>query len=155
MWTRSISSWDVTLYGRGRRFVKTFSGRRRYNVLGALGSISKEVTMVASDPCIAAGEVCELFRKTAASYAGKAVFIVPDNARYQKCGVTGALAAGLGIKVVFILPYSPNFNLMERLWKFEKGKLSLRYYNRYELFWGQIGLIIDAVPKLQLLEQLP
>jgi hypothetical protein len=42
------------IYGSVRRFVKTFSGRKRYNVLGALDFISKKVTMVTNDSYITA-----------------------------------------------------------------------------------------------------
>jgi hypothetical protein len=71
------------IYGRTRRFVKTFSGRGRYNVLGALDFISKKVTIVTNDCYITACEVCEVFRKIAEVYAGKTVFVVLDNAKYQ------------------------------------------------------------------------
>jgi hypothetical protein len=50
----------------------------------------------------------------------------------------------LGINLVFILPYSPNFNLIKRLWKLVKGRLRSRYYNWFELFREQINLIIDS-----------
>jgi transposase len=95
------------IYGRGRRLVKTFSGRKRYNVLGALDFISKKVTLVTNDSYITACEVCELFRKIAASYTGKTVFAILDNAGYQKCSATRELAEQLGINLVFIPPYFP------------------------------------------------
>jgi SAM-dependent methyltransferase len=136
------------IYGRARRFVKTFSGRKRYNVLGALDFISKKVTTVTNDSYITACEVCELFRKIAKVYAGKTVFAVLDNARYQKCAVTRELAEQLGINLVFIPPYSPNLNLIERLWKFVKGKLRSRYYNQFEVFREQIDSIINSTDNL-------
>ena len=80
------------VYGRVRRFVKTFSGRKRYTVLGALDCISKKVTTVTNDSYITACEVCELLKKIAKAYAGKTVFAILDNARYQKCNVTRELA---------------------------------------------------------------
>ena len=80
------------IYGKVRRFVKTFSGRKRYNVLGALNFVTKKVTTVANDAYITATEVCEMLRKVAAEYKGKAIHIVLDNARYQKCEVVMNLA---------------------------------------------------------------
>ena len=136
------------IYGSVRRFVKTFSGRKRYNVLGALDFIAKKVTMVTNDSYITACEVCEVFRKIAEVYAGKTVFIVLDNAKYQKCNITRELAEHLGINLVFIPPYSPNLNLIERLWKLVKGKLRSRYYNRFELFREQIDSIINSTDNL-------
>jgi transposase len=136
------------LYGRVRRFVKTFSGRRRYNVLGALDFISKKVTTITNDSYITACEVCELFKKIAKAYAGRTVFVVLDNAKYQKCTVTGELAEQLGINLVFIPPYSPNLNLIERFWKFVKDRLRPRYYNQSELFREQIDSIINRSDNL-------
>jgi transposase len=136
------------IYGRVRRIVKPFSGRKGYTVLGALDFIAKEVTLVTNDSYITACEVCELFRKISETYAGKTVFAILDNARYQKCSVTRELAEQLGINLVFIPPYSPNLNLIERLWKFVKGKLRSRYYNQFELFQEQIDSIINSTDNL-------
>jgi transposase len=133
------------IYGRARRFVKTFSGRGRYNVLGALDFISKKVTMVANDSYITA---CEVLGKIAERYAGKTVFVVLDNAKYQKCSITRELAEHLGINMVFIPPYSPNLNLIERLWKLVKGNPRSRYYNQFELFRERIDSIINSADNL-------
>ena len=111
------------IYGKTRRFVKTFSGRKRYNVLGALNFVTKKVTVVANDSYITAAEVCEMLRKVASEYAGKPVHVILDNARYQKCKVVTALAKELGIELHYIPPYSPNLNLIERLWKHVKSRL--------------------------------
>jgi len=48
------------IYGATRRFIKTYSGRRRYNVLGALNFVTKKVTTVTNDTYITATEICEL-----------------------------------------------------------------------------------------------
>jgi hypothetical protein len=50
------------IYGRVRRFVRTYSGRNRYNVLAALDFISKKMTAVTNDAYITATEICELLR---------------------------------------------------------------------------------------------
>jgi len=90
------------IYGKTRRFIKTFSGRKRYNVLGALNIATKKV---------------------AVEYSGKPIHIVLDNARYQKCIIVRELAIELGIELHYIPPYSPNLNLIERLWKHVKSRL--------------------------------
>jgi transposase len=131
------------VYGKARRFVKTFSGRKRYNVLGALDFVSKKITTVTNDTYITATEICEMLRKISRNYADKTVHVILDNARYQKCAVVQELAKELGIRLIFIPPYSPNLNLIERLWKFTKSKLRSRYYNQFDIFQETIDSIID------------
>jgi transposase len=43
-----------------------------------------------------------------------------DNARYQKCALVMTTAADLQIELCFLPTYSPNLNLIERLWRFVK-----------------------------------
>ena len=131
------------IYGKTRRFVKTFSGRKRYNVLGALNFVTKKVTTVANDTYITAAEVCEMLRKVAAEYMGKPVHILLDNARYQKCEVVTHLARELGITLQYIPPYSPNLNLIERLWKQVKSRLQSKYYMVFQDFKDTIDAIIE------------
>jgi transposase len=131
------------IYGKVRRFVKTFSGRKRYNVLGALNFVTKKVTTVTNDAYITATEVCEMLRKVAAEYKEKAIHIVLDNARYQKCMVVMELAKELHITLHFMPPYSPNLNLIERLWKHVKSRLRSKYYDQFDSFKESIDSIIN------------
>lgn len=133
------------VYGRARRFVKTYSGRRRYNVLGALNFVTKKMTTVVNDTYITATEICGLLKKVALEYAGKPVFIVLDNARYQKCAVVEELAGQLGIRLTYIPPYSPNLNLVERIWKYTKKKLQTKYYEQFAEFQSKIDSILDGI----------
>ena len=135
------------IYGKTRRFIKTFSGRKRYNVLGALNFLTKKVTTVANDTYITAAEVCEMLRKVSSEYAGKPVHIVLDNARYQKCEVVTTLAKDLGISLHYIPPYSPNLNLIERLWKHVKSRLRSKYYDQFDDFKETIDSIIEDTDK--------
>ena len=135
------------IYGKTRRFIKTFSGRKRYNVLGALNFVTKRVTVVANDTYIKSAEICEMLRKVAVEYAGKPIHIVLDNAHYQKCFLVMELAEELGIVLNFIPPYSPNLNLVERLWKHVKGRLRSKYYDQFDAFKETINSIIEDADK--------
>lgn len=132
------------IYGKVRRFVKSFSGRMRYNVLGAIDFATKEVVTVTNDTYITATEVCEMLRKISAKYTGKAIHLVLDNARYQKCKAVQDLAVELCVDLVYIPPYSPNLNLIERLWKFVKGELRTKYYDDFRVFCDRIDQIIAS-----------
>lgn len=135
------------VYGTVRRFVTTFSGRMRYNVLGAVDYATKKVLTVTNESYITATEVCRMLHKISDEYAGKTVHLVLDNARYQKCRPVHELAARLGISLEYIPPYSPNLNLIERLWKFVKGELRSKYYDDFALFKQEIDSIIDSTSK--------
>jgi len=135
------------IYGITRRFIKTYSGRKRYNVLGALNFISKKVTTVTNDTYITAIEICELFKKVAFENAGKLIYIVLDNARYQKCDIVQELANQLGIHLIYIPPYSPNLNLIERFWKHVKSGLRTKYYDKFDVFKEKIELIVNNADK--------
>lgn len=132
------------IYGKTRRLVQTFSGRMRYNVLGAMDYATKQVLTVTNDSYITATQVCQMLEKIAVAYAGKAVHVVLDNARYQKCHAVTELAKQLGIVLDYIPPYSPNLNLIERFWKFVKNELRSKYYDDFSDFQKSIDSIIDS-----------
>ena len=134
-----------SIYGKVRRFVKSFSGRKRYNVLGAIDYATKKVSTVTNISYITATEICMMLRKIAKEYSGKEIHIALDNARYQKCQTVTELAKTLGINLVYIPPYSPNLNLIERLWKLVKGELRCRYYDDFKLFRATIDGIINGM----------
>ena len=66
--------------------------------------------------------MCELLRKIAAIGLVGPLSVVLDNARYQRNKVVQALAAELSITLLYLPSYSPNLNLIERLWRFLKRK---------------------------------
>ena len=136
------------VYSKVRRFVRTFSGRQRYNVLGAVNFVTKKVHTVTNSTYITATEICQMLREIASEYTGKKIHIVLDNARYQKCDLVTTLAKELAIDLVFLPPYSPNLNLIERLWKFTKSKLRVKYYSDFKTFKEAIDSIIDATGTL-------
>ena len=135
------------IYCRVRRFVKTFSGRKRYNVLGAIDFVTKRVLTVTNDTYITATEVCNILRIIAHEYPEQAVYLILDNARYQKCEAVQKLASELGITLQYIPAYSPNLNLIERLWKFVKGELRSNYYDGFCAFQNKIDTIIEGTTK--------
>lgn len=48
------------------------------------------------------------------------------------------------MQLEYIPPYSPNLNLIERIWKFVKGEISCKYYNDFSAFKQQIDSIIGS-----------
>jgi transposase len=122
-----------------RLFVPGPSGRKRYNVLAALDAISHRLVRVSNHAYINAESVCALLREVAAAKMARPITLVLDNARYQKCQVVKALAASLRIELLYLPSYSPNLNLIERVWKFVKKEcLGCRVLPSYDAFTGAI-----------------
>ncbi len=122
-----------------RVFVRGASGRKRYNVLGALDSQTREVTTVSNDSYITAPTVCELLEKLRAQESQLPLTLVLDNARYQKCKLVFEKAEELNVELLYLPPYSPNLNIIERLWKHVKQAcLKNTYYEDFNSFRGAI-----------------
>ena len=122
-----------------RLFIKAPSGRKRFNVLGALNAVTHELTTVTNDTYINAQSFCDLLWCIARLNIGVPITLVLDNARYQKCKIVWELAESLNIELLYLPPYSPNLNLIERLWKFVKKQcLYSKYYSEFKDFKNAI-----------------
>ena len=70
--------------------------------------------------------------------------VVLDNARYQKCQLVFGLAKALDIELVYLPSYSPQLNLIERLWKFVSNDcLYSKYYAEFDDFKGAIAACLE------------
>jgi transposase len=122
--------WSFT-----RLFIKAPAGRQRFNVLGALNACTHELVTVTNDTYLDAVSVCALLRLLAARHLDSLITLVLDNAKYQKCRLVTELAQSLNIDLLYLTPYSPNLNIIERLWKFVKKKvLYSKYYEKFPEF---------------------
>jgi transposase len=122
------------------------SGRKRYNVLAALNAVTHEVIRVANHSYINADSVCALLRHVAAAGLPRPITLVLDNARYQRCALVQSLARSLRIELLFLPSYSPNLNLIERLWKFVKKEcLASRALPDYETFTRTIDDCLNSL----------
>ena len=132
--------WSFT-----RIFIKSPSGRQRFNVLGAINAVSKELVLVTNTSYLTSIQVCEMLIKIAARRKPAIpITIVLDNARYQRCKLVMEKAVELEIELLFLPPYSPNLNLIERLWKFVKKEvLYSKYYDNFEKFKEAITTCLE------------
>lgn len=127
-----------------RLFVQAPSGRQRFNVLGALDAISHQLVTVTNDTYINAHSVCQLMQKLRLLTPEVPIVLILDNARDQKCMLVWMRARDLKIELLYLPPYSPNLNLIERLWKFVKKKcLYSIYYADFNTFSKAISTCLD------------
>jgi transposase len=136
-----LGSFIGFLWCIARIFIPTSSGRSRYNVLGAINAVTHQLITVCNDTYINACSVCELLNKIR-DVAGDTIPItlVLDNARYQRCMLVAELAVKLNIELLFLPSYSPNLNLIERLWKWvKKDCLNCKYYECFDKFKDAIN----------------
>jgi transposase len=71
--------------------------------------------------------------------------LILDNARYQKCKLVNEQAEALGIELCYLPAYSPQLNLIERLWKFVRNEcLYSKYYENFADFKEAISNCISG-----------
>jgi transposase len=127
-----------------RIFVQAPAGRQRFNVLGALDVISHQLVTVTNHTYINAQSVCLLMQKLRQLTPVLPIVLILDNARYQKCALVWMMAHNLKIELLYLPSYSPNLNLIERLWNFVKKKcLYSTYYADFNTFSKAISTCLD------------
>jgi transposase len=142
----TLSAFLCMVWSQVRTFLRTSHGRNRINVLGAVNAVSKEVTTVINTTYIRAETIMEFFVQLKERYNLKPIFLVLDNAGYQHCNAVKEKAEALGITLVFLPPYSPNLNIIERLWKFTKKQiLYAQYYDSPERFHRAVKGFFDTI----------
>jgi transposase len=133
--------WSFT-----RIFVRSGCGRQRYNVLGAVETRDHDLVSIRTTGSVNADTVCELVRKLARTYPGETITLVMDNARYQRNPKVFDVAERCGIELLFLPSYSPNLNLIERVWRLVKAKcLRNRYFEDFAGFMTAIDEFVDSL----------
>lgn len=134
-----LQPFICALWCISRLFIKASSGRNRINVLGAVDAISKEVVTLCNTTYINAQTIVDFLILIKERYGERPIKIVLDNARYQHCKFVAEAAKEMGIDLLFLPSYSPNLNIIERLWKFTKKKiLYAKYYDTPKKFHSAI-----------------
>jgi transposase len=134
------------IWAFARVYVRSGSGRQRYNVLGAVETRDHDFVSVRTTGYVNAGTICELILKINAAYPEEEITLVMDNARYQKNQRVTDLAESLNIELLYLPAYSPNLNLIERVWRLVKAKcLRNRYHENFGGFVGAIDEFLDSL----------
>ena len=130
----SVPSYGWIKKGQEKE-LKANCGRQRLNINGAINIETMSSTIGFYDT-INADSAIDLFLKIESKHPeAESIYIIVDNARYYRSLLLKESLEGTKIKLIFLPPYSPNLNLIERYWKFFKKKvLNNRYYETFDEF---------------------
>jgi transposase len=114
----------------------TVSGRDRVNINGLLNAKDVTDVITVDAESINAQSTKEMYRLALEKHTqAEKIYIISDNARYYKNQELTQWIKGTKIIQVFLPPYSPNLNLIERLWRFLRKKvINTEFYRTKELF---------------------
>jgi len=130
---------SIPAYGwirRGKdKELKSNNGRKRVNINGAINIDTQEMTTDFTKSVNKESSL-RLFRKIAEKHPqAKKIHVILDNASYYKSKWLREMLQGTKIVLHFLPSYSPNLNLIERLWKFFKKEILYnKYYEKFEDF---------------------
>src|SRR3954470_2889330 len=148
--------WGVgLLYSRwlltGQRlYVGVGSGRKRLNILGAYSPDDHDyVDLRLTRENITGEQFVKLLEKMLAKHPGTEKFILYlDDARYySKPVVKEWLAKHRQFRLVFLPAYSPNLNLIERLWKFLRKTALNRWHKTFEAMQDAVAEVLDHLER--------
>lgn len=134
-----------------QRWIQSNTGRQRVNINGAYNPFTQQV-LTQQAPTINAQVTIHLLKKIIQHYPeSDKIYLVSDNARYNKCKeVQAFLAIQHTIQMIYLPPYSPNLNLIERLWKVMHEKVIHRqYFDTFPKFKKAINAFFDNIADYQ------
>ena len=121
--------------------LKSTHGRANVTLNGALSWPAREVITREADK-ITGIEMIAFFDQIEARYPlARTITLIMDNATDNRAAVVRERLAtpGCRIRVIYLPPYAPNLNLIERLWRFFKGEtLSNKHYPSFADFKAAI-----------------
>lgn len=119
--TRSLNAW---IPKGEEREIPTVSGRDRVNINGAVNAKKPQEVFIQEGKTINAQNTQALYQQLIeANPDAKKIYVIADNARYNRNKMLKEWVENTKIEQVFLPPYSPNLNLIERLWKFTRKKV--------------------------------
>jgi transposase len=133
-----------------RHYVGVGDGRKRLNILGAYSPDDHDyVDLRLTKDNITGEQFVKLLEALLAKHPGTERFILYlDNARYySKPVVKEWLSRHRQFHPVSLPAYSPNLNLIERLWKFLRKKALNRWHETFEAMQGAVAEVLDHLDR--------
>lgn len=135
----------------GTKTVFSNTGRRRINIIGALNALELEMTTVISE-ANCDKDLILLFLKELKedNLDCEKIYLVMDNASYNRAYDVVNKAKEYNIELIHLPAYSPNLNIIERLWKFFKKKIMKnKYYQQFTEFEEKINEFFKNIKKYE------
>jgi len=130
--------------------IKSNTGRRRININGFYDANNQEIIWQ-EDQKLNTENTIRFFKKIEAYYSDKKkVYLIIDNARYYRNKDVLSYIENSNLELKFLPPYSPNLNLIERLWKFLRKKvINSRYYEKFNDFRNAIFGFLESANSMK------
>jgi hypothetical protein len=141
---------------RGQRLnVGVGGGRKRLNILGAYCPQDQEyVDIRQAEGTISAPHVMQLLEKIQKKHPGITVFVIHlDNARYQHARMLKEWiqmkqkTEGVTFQLKHVPAYSPNLNLIERMWKFLRKHAFRTWHKTFEAMQAAAAAVLDNLSR--------
>lgn len=134
--------------------IKANTGRDRININGAINACNPSELVYHNSDTINAQTTIELFKKLDHKYQFqnqiKEIVVIADNARYYKNKLVQEYLINSKIKLLHLPPYSPNLNLIERLWKILYEKvINNKFFQKFALFKHAVIHFLDNLTQFK------
>lgn len=139
----SIASCGWIKRGKTKQ-LKTNNGRKRTNINGILNIETKELLYIEDERINSQTMIASLNQVLEKQKKGK-INIILDNARYYHSHVVkDFLKENPRIRLHFLPPYSPNLNIIERLWHIlKKNVVYNKFYLKFQDFNKAVNLFFE------------
>lgn len=134
-----------------KKELKTNTGRKRININGALNIESLQVKVLYDESINAQSTIKLLDSLEKENLKAKKIYVICDNARYYRSKLVKAHVTDSKIELMYLPSYSPNLNLIERLWKFYHRKILYnQYYETYIEFKDKTKKFFQYIRKYKM-----
>lgn len=146
MMHNSQAAYGWILKGENKE-LKQNSSRERVNINGAI-SFHDQQFIYRNDVTINAESAVNLLKQIRNEHPiDIKIAIILDNARYNHAKPVKAYAENNNILLLYLPSYSPNLNLIERMWRFLKRNITYNtYYEKFSIFRDAIFNFLDGLP---------
>jgi transposase len=118
-----------------KKFIPSNTGRKRLNINGFYVPLSQDGVFVESETLNTQSTVA-FFRGLEQRYpTASSIYAICDKAPYYFNTEVQTYLEGSRVELIFLPTYSPNLNLIERLWKFmRKEVINTKFYGKFKDF---------------------